>query len=625
MKSPTFFPSVGMLYTLGDPFSERRIELLIGPMLLDGLVPMRFLVQDIAAETLTVNGQWFREGIWQPCFGVRPDCILDLSQPGTPRTKDETTLLTGIPHSNRIDLDRWELLALMQNDDEFRAMILPTHELNSFQDFQAAATQWDCLVVKKRSEDAGDEPILLERQTHGWRLTAFFQTYQMDETTLQKWVADKCDGRWMLQKYLPTQSTDGRAYALQVTAQQRHDGAWMIPNLQCMIATESPFACLAAGAEHIGTPFTPLWENRVIPTSCKAYEGLGSRLQSLGVALSRRLQELTADRPLALGFKVLLDRDLNPFVANFTVRVAAPMRAARNLEFFKHMVECLRGMLATQPYPAPQSHWQASHVSPATPQPLQGISVRSLIKSEDIPTLLHAAPAWIDVSVSMGGRKLLHDIQGLGIQTRPYVSLRIGFAGSDAYQTELALPNVLGLVDYLGKGRLRLSEARFMRSIRTPLLQAQLDQAFALMPSMRPNLIWLEDIDLGLRGISETNRTKELENTVHWLDKLCADGAAGAWGLSLYNSNAADALALLAQITALAAANGFFSVIGLRAAQLNPERWSDTSRKQTVVLLVNTQAELQWVREKMPHASVLLNWSLVTLSGIHTEVDEATC
>ena len=625
MNPHTSAPVIGMLYSLGDTFGEHRTEMLVGPTLLAGFAPVRFTAQNIEADSITVSGQRFGHGAWHPCCPTRPACILDLSQPRTPRTGDEAVLLAAIPHSNRIDLDRWELLAMMQNDDEFSALILPTKVLNSFEDFQAAASQWGRLVLKRRFEEADDEPVLLERQAQGWLLTAFFQKYLMDDATLRDWLANKFDGSWMLQKYVPTQSIDGRAYALQITVQQRYDGAWMVPNLQCMIATDSPFACLSAGAEHIGTPFTPLWENRVIPTTSKAYEGLGSRLQGLGVALTRRIQELTSERPLALGLRVLLDADLNLHVVNFTTRVAAPTRAARNLEFFKHMVECLHGLLANGQSQKSQSHRQHDQDIPVKVPPPLGMSIRSLIKPEGVPVLLHATPAWIDMPLGMGGRKLLHDIQGMPADTRPFVSLRVGMAGSDAYQAELGLPNILALVDYLGKGSLRLSEARFMRSIRPPLLRAQLDQAFALMPTMRPDLVWLEDVDLGLRGISEGKRVAQLEETVQWFNRLCADGAAGTWGLSLYNSNAEDASTLVAQITEIASNNQFFPVIGLRAAQLKPERWVALARKQTVVLLVNTQAELQWVREKMPNAPVLLNWSAVVQNSLSPSVAEATC
>jgi len=624
MNSHTFAPVIGMLHTVGDAFSERRMEMLVGPMLLAGFVPMRFVAQHIEPEALTVSGQRFSHGVWHPCCAISPTCILDLSHPRTPRTKDEAALLAATPHTTRIDLDRRELLAMMQSDEEFSALILPTLALSCLDDFQAAASQWSRLVIKKRFEEAIDEPVLLERHTKAWLLTTFFQKFEMDDATLQAWLADKFDGSWMLQKYLPTQSVDGRAYALQITVQQRYDDAWMVPNIQCMIATDSPFACLSAGAEHIGTPFTPLWENRVIPTTSKAYEGLGSRLQAFGVALSRRIQELTAERPLALGFRVLLDADLNLFVANFTVRVAAPTRAARNLEFFKHMVECLHG-LAERQNPKPQSDRQHPQDCPAKTLPPVGMSIRSLIKPEGISFLLQAAPAWIDTPLSMGGRKLLHDVQELPPHTRPFVSLRVGFAGSDAYQPELELPNILALVDYLGKGSLRLTEARFMRSIRPPLLQAQLDQAVALMPTMRPDLVWLEDIDLGLRGISADNRAAQLEETVKWFGKLCADGAAGAWGVSFFNSNAEDATTLVAQIAEIASSSRFFPVIGLRAAQLKPERWVAVAKKLTVVLLVNTQVELQWAREKMPDSPVLLNWSAVVQNGLSAGVAEATC
>jgi len=621
-------PSVGLLYSRGDLFGERRTELMVGPMLLAGLQPVKFVADQIDANASTVSGHWFKDGSWQALANITIASILDLSIPNQPRTTAETLLLQKIPHSHRIDLNRWQLFDLLQHDDEVKDLVLPCQPLNSRQDVEDAARQWSAFLLKSRFEDCPDQPCLIEKCPDGWKITHFYQQTCLDNPTFQSWLSDKYNGTWMLQKYLPTATAQSRPYALQITVQQRHDGAWMAPTIQCMLATESPFACLQAGAEHIGPPFAPIWENVVVSTAHPNYPGLPARLQCLGLVLARRIEELCSGQPMALGFRVLLDKELNPYLANLEVRAAAPTRAARNMDFFRHMAEFAFGLttISAKNVPEPTRLFNAGH--PIGQCPNLGISIRSTIKPEEVAEIIGQPRGWIDLAVGTGGRSTLcaTDKSAREVNQRPFISLRIGLAGNDIALPDLGLKRLSAQEEYVGKGLLRWSEVRLMRSARVPLLQAQLHQALQLMPTQGPDMIWVEDIDLGMRAIPVAERLPELKKTMAWLDSVCLQGWAGCWGICLFNDKSAESQTLLEQIRAQSCEQRFFKKIGIRAANFNVKHWEKISAElPELVLLANASTEYQWVSQNLPQVPVLMKWSPETAALLTPAPVNTTC
>ncbi|MDO8317867.1 YheC/YheD family protein [Rhodoferax sp.] len=619
---------IGLLYNPGDLFGERRAELMVGPMLMGGLQPVKFVSDQIDADTLTVAGQWFKDGSWQPCANAIISCILDFSIPNQTRTTAEALLLQQTPHSHRIDLNRWQLFHLLQHDDEVNCLVLPCRPLDSQKDVEVAVHQWPAFVVKSRFEGSPDQPYLIEKYPDGWKITNFYQETCVDDSTFQSWLSSKYNGKWMLQAFLSTRSAQSRPYALQITVQQRHDGAWMAPTIQCMLATESPFACLQAGAEHIGPPFAPIWENVVIPTDHPNYPGLAPRLQCFGLVLARRIEELSGGQPMALGFRVLLDKELNPYLVNLDVRAAAPTRAARNMEFFRHMTEFAFGLtvIRAKNIPGPKCLFDA--VNPISQCPSCGISVRSNIKPEEVVTLMRNQSGWIDLAVGMGGRRTLRAANELAeeVSQRAFISLRIGVAANDIALPDLGEKRLSAQEEYVGKGLLRWPEVRLMRSARVPLLQAQLHHALQLMPARGPDMIWVEDMDLGMRALPEAERLAELKKTMTWLDSVCLQGWAGCWGVCLFNDKSVESQVLLEQMLAHSSGQGFFKKIGVRAANFNTKQWEKMSAQlPELVLLANNSTEHQWVTQNLPQIPVLTKWSPESAALSNLSQAIATC
>ena len=604
---------VGLLYSAGDVFGERRTEMLVGPMLLANILPVRFTPDQIDASGSSVNGEFHQSGAWRSGIGLTPETLLDFSPQNRSRAPPELALLRGLPHSLCINLNRLELLQRLMQDREFAGCIAPTRPLNVIDDFFVAMALWGALVVKSRFEDAEESPVLIDRRLDQWRLTEFFQQRAFAETELRDWLQAHCNGRWMLQRHQQTVGVDGRAYALQITVQQRGDGAWMVPTMQCMVATESPFACLAAAAEHIGTPFSPLRDNLVIPSQAKAYPGLSQRLLGLGVTLARRLQELLGGSPGALAFRVLLDEHLNPWVVNLNARAAAPTRAARNMEFFKCMAEFAIGLGrgasldSTLLISGVREKTSAMIVLPA-----QGMTIRTALKPEDIETAAHAQTSWLDVGLGQGGRSLLHRLSQKRADwsgASQLLSVRLGFAAHDAAIPELEADRLNPLEDFAGKGLLRYSEIPLMRSVRQPLMQTQLNCALQVMQPRSPDLIWADDIDLGLRALSTEARLDELKITVDWLDDVCLRGFSAHWGVCLFNARSQEVVDWFEQLLALTHSSTSFIAVGLRGT-LPDVRLCQMAlaRGLKLVFLVAQAEEKTWVCTHYPDSCQLTPW-----------------
>ncbi len=161
---------VGLLYQAGDVFAERRMDLLAGPMLLAGVRLVRFTSHEIVSGAPCVDGEWYLGGAWQACKGVKPRSILDLTPPKLPRSPGEASLLESVPHTRRIDSDRFELLAALQADPEFAGHVAPGRVIEQFDDVVAAEREWGALVIKSRADDKNVTPCMVERTATGWRL-----------------------------------------------------------------------------------------------------------------------------------------------------------------------------------------------------------------------------------------------------------------------------------------------------------------------------------------------------------------------------------------------------------------------------------------------------------------------
>jgi hypothetical protein len=616
--------TIGLMLTPGDAFALQGTELLVGPMVLARVTPFRFTNQNIDPVTLQVSGEKYSGNGWRAAKPERPAVILDLTLPCTVREEAECSLLSQTPHSKRIDLDRFELLQLLAADEEFNASMLPVQPLDSWESLMEALGRWGGVVIKRRDARQGASPLIIESlgaQPGGasWRVSEPYHTRLVDEEALKAWVEPRINSHSFLQRFCRSVGLEGRALSLLMTIQQRRDGAWTRPTVHCILATDGPFASITAGGEYRGPLFLKNFPDVLLVSMDKqGREKLNRDLMCFGIAIARRIEELVAGPPGVLVLKIALDSALTPQVMEIGARPVAPRKAARNLDFYRELTYFALGLITEERRNLPP---------PTTPvvidrrdSPKTGISVRTRISPEDISELVQGSSLWLDISLGLGGRDMLralHQLSSVGHgQSPPFLSLRVGYAINDfSLQPDIHPANLLAMEEYIGCGAIRKSEVEYMRSTRAPLLQLQFQQLLAVSPGYRPDLIWIEDIDLGLRGIALDHQIEELRRTIAWLEKICLEGQVQSWGINLYNCKSPASAQLVQTMKHLAGPDNHFSHVSGRLPFVDQHVVDKILREGLQFVLIANASAQEFKGMDPQEVAVLRPWPLA--KGTH--------
>ncbi len=608
-------PTVFVLFTSDDPFSVQRSEMLVGTMVLAGVRYGRFTARDIDSATLKVRARIWESSHWVHSDDLLPDAILDFSLAGTPRTPQEAALLSTIPHSSRIDLDRYDLLNLLARDRDFEDHIAPILLLTDTVDVQKKLSEWGPVILKSSTEK--EQPSLIVVPEGGkWRIHEPFANRIVNETELHALIRERLNSRFFLQRFLPSRNPQGRQTILHLTLQQRGDGCWMTPDIRGVLATDGLFASLNAGGEFEGMPFKV--DDFCPPLSNPKTDllKLNNTVQRLGAAAARRLQELLPGPCATLGFSVAFDHQSQPWVVSVTPRPVAPRRPGKNMEFFRHLTQFALGLAKPRtaaPWPTPRRYPVRLSL------PTTGMTIMGQILPEQIEPFLASKPQWVDLGVGNGGRALL---AALGKQAEisnpgsmapfPFISVRLGIATSDIIRDpQSERSKIKATEDYIGGGILRHYESVLMRSIRVPLLQAQLEHGLRELNGHPLDLLWLEDPDLGVRPLKPEERSRELHQTAAWFDNLCAIGQAGSWGVILFNPAHPASLDLLQKLHEFSGSERCLSHVGVRGASvpaLLNVKLEEYGLHPVLIVRHLDSDELSMTQNQPKEASRLLQW-----------------
>ncbi len=555
--------TVGMLYSKEDNFSKVRSDLLVGPMLLESINFVRFLSENIQSD-LKIFAQECIQGDWidikEPFC---PDVLLDFTLPNSSRSKEEKLLLNKLPHNKRIDQNSYELLQLLIQDDDFKEVIVPIKGISSFSEIKEILKISKKIIIKSKNNTIQPKIIVIFKKGHKWKISLPYEERLLTLKELEVFLNDLDLDGYFIQDYVEALSKEKRSIAFNLVVQQRFDGSWLSPIVRGIHSTRGPIASLCSGGEFIGTPL--LMDDVTyfqFPSRYKRGLHINLKLQRLSVCIARRLEELIEGAPCSIGLKFLLDEKLMPKLVNIEPRTIGYSAPGRHLEFYRNIVQFSQGLMKEQEISSKRKKLESKHKEDKTIPPY-GITSRKILKPIECDTILENNTQWIDVSIGHGSRQFIHDICQAKDQRNVFLSFRVGFALNDRVQGYRQ--SILALEDYLGTGIIRWSETEYMRSIRPPLLQKQYEQIEPyLVGGDNLDLMWIEDIELGLRGLNQSEQDKALNNMIEWFEKMCHLGQAKQWGVIFFNVRNKPAFELLKKLQLLSKNCKYFTTIATR-------------------------------------------------------------
>lgn len=560
---------VGFLYSSGDNFSITRSELLVGPMILEGIDFFRFTQSDVA-DDLSVAAQRFQDNRWTSTSKIRLDALIDCSLVTEKRVENEVRLLNSIPSISSLKLDHYHALRALERDADFQGLLLPLMELKDYQTVLAARETWEKFAIKAKHPTNTSSIFIVEHQGSTWHVEEPNKVSELSKGKMQALIEGLGD-RYYLQKYKDSKARNGRSISFSLVAQQRRDGAWRQPVVRGAISTEGDIASLQAGAEFIGTPLifdeVPYFD---YPSKYKSGNYINYKLQKAAVSLCRYLGDTFNHNLGAVGVKFGLDKYFEPFLFNVDLRTTSQSGPGKNLEFYKHLAELAHYVAR----PHNNINLPPSKAKPPRKNkepPLSGASLRAKLSDEKADAVINGAYEWIDSSIGHGGREFMQRFarKDRSQAASAFYSVRVGYAGSD--RTGSAGLSISALEDYLGAGLLSYKESEHMRSVRKRLVNAQWNQIERALEGVRPDVLFLEDVDLGLRGIREDDYISTLRETTDYLQHLSENSLVGGWGVTFYNAKSSISRRAIAALKEMAKTRNKFNYVGVNLPNLNIE------------------------------------------------------
>lgn len=614
--------TIGLLYSNNDDYSLLRSEMLVGPMLMANVNYVRFKASDIDAKTLRVKGQRYVQSKWVSTKPTKLNSILDLSLPKQKRTKSEKALLANTPHTLRIDLESFELLDFLSQSNEFKYNLPKHNELNNFEDIKEAIAKYQTIVIKKKN-DKQTEPILIlsQKEDNCWIIDAPYETKEITTSALRKLLIPRYNGNFFIQEFIEAKAYNNRALAFKIVVQERFDGAWISPIIRGVISTDGPIASISVGGEAIGTPLL-LKDNSFIKSETRSGIYLHVKLQKLSITIANYIKESFKGSPCALELKLGYDNKLRPYILSINSRASAPSMPGRTIEFYRHLTDHLIALSKSASNKQLKYTLQKNHHK-LEKLPLEGSTIKNFIHPDNRQYIFDKPIKWIDLAIGFGGRTTLKEISNL--KKKPFLSLRIGNAQNDIIKNVKPPKSLIAIEEFIGRGLIKWKEAEYMRSIRLPLLKDQLEKAQTSLQGLIPDIIFLEDADLGSYSLNSQSLKDELEKTFEWFEKLSQDGLTKAWGITLYNCRSKVSKEILTTIQELSGTKSHCKYLATPLNKLDPITLKVLKESDLISIVIPkniSNEELSQLNKDGIHT--LLDWNTENLERIQKLRKEIT-
>ncbi|MBU9712955.1 YheC/YheD family protein [Evansella tamaricis] len=262
---------------------------------------------DIEIDSEKVTGKVFTNNKWKkvrrdiPKFiDVVPYCFTKKNKNVMDYLRNKTYLSDD--RSNTISKEK--LQNIIKLDDEFSTLVIPTHQINKYDDILHYLDLYSTIVMKPSKGLRGKGIYILSSDDNSYNLGYLTEKYKLSNKELFDVYEDKIKNKgYILQKYITSRTKQGDPFDCRIHVEKNGNGEWESAKNYIRIGIGQKVISNVNQGGGISDPKAFLKAN-----FGDQWEEINSKLNDIAVTLPYKIEELRKTHIMSLGFDIGIDK-----------------------------------------------------------------------------------------------------------------------------------------------------------------------------------------------------------------------------------------------------------------------------------------------------------------------------
>ncbi|NLZ11173.1 MAG: hypothetical protein GX086_07575 [Alcaligenaceae bacterium] len=240
--------SIGVLMYPLSPKGFREVEAYAAKAAQHGLTVVYLSYRNPGIESNRIAGYLYKHGRWLPGYYLQP-AIIDNAPPRDVNERSWFELLGTHSFMTCNKLGGKDVtLPLLAADERCELYMIPSAGLSQVS-LQQFLNRYGCAIIKPVRSNRGRNVFLLRRCDDGLHVNVITREGQslLDEVALSDFVNSRSESAWLVQRYVPSIDSQGRAFDVRVALFRADKGEWRIARSYVRLGGNPVTSNLATG------------------------------------------------------------------------------------------------------------------------------------------------------------------------------------------------------------------------------------------------------------------------------------------------------------------------------------------------------------------------------------------
>lgn len=328
--------TIGMLHYRAHPDKVKKAYTFAAVARMEGLDFFYFTPRRVDLDNKKINGFYFDLGAWHEKIFAYPDVIYNEGSAKTDHSLDvfvalrQEVLFTS--HSVGAKTSVYERLLAHGKMDQF---VIPYENITSPEQVIHFLYQHQQAIIKPVWGHKGIGIVHVQRLSDHYLVNENLNRMQWNEDQLKDFLSQRIkQEKHILQSYIPSRTSDGRAFDFRIHAQKNGQGQWCIPSIYPRVGYEGSFISNISlgGFTNFLTPFLQH------EFGAEAYN-LQRSLEHFGLTMAAHMDDIYGESFDELGIDVGLDPQHRLWLYEINWKPGPPPIYYLELDVVRHSIQ----------------------------------------------------------------------------------------------------------------------------------------------------------------------------------------------------------------------------------------------------------------------------------------------